>query len=118
MERRQKATPAGGKASDAEPDSNACVSDQDAAAAATLQQSAQLSSADCAGGGTIRMHHYRTAAQLPPGHVQWAFDLVKASLQTLYEPVWGWSDAKKMTQLEAVSTQEVWTCYLCGGGAT
>lgn len=52
----------------------------------------------------LSMQHYSSAAALPAGLSQWAFDLVKSSLGHLYEPVWGWSDSKKKAQLEAVRT--------------
>jgi len=51
------------------------------------------------------MQHFSHASALSSrGLIQWAFDLVKSSLCHLYEPVWGWSDAKKKAQLESVCT--------------
>ncbi|XP_028512775.1 N-alpha-acetyltransferase 40 [Exaiptasia diaphana] len=37
---------------------------------------------------------------MSPDEVQWAFDLTKRNMETLYEESeWGWSDKKKMEEM-------------------
>ncbi|GAX80284.1 hypothetical protein CEUSTIGMA_g7722.t1 [Chlamydomonas eustigma] len=55
---------------------------------------------------SFKFQHFKTPSQMVIlGFMAWAFELIKSSLKTLYEPVWGWDDSKKMAQLQAASSR-------------